>query len=109
MIFAYGQTDTVGYHYGRKGARSLSLLNYVKNKPVSPTAKYFDVKINKVSRRYRMAFYCVIIISYALSHVKIQTSIAKAYVICSKYFAAFCKEKAITDDIFVAKFLSAMQ
>ena len=108
MIFAYGLTDTVGYHYGRKGARSLSLLNYVKNKPVSPTAKYFDVKINKVSAWYRMTFYHAIIISYALSHIEIQSSFAKVCAICNKYFVAFCEEKAIDGDVFVAKFPSAL-
>eukprot|EP00112_Aurelia_sp_Birch-Aquarium-sp1_P005363 Seg1607.2 transcript_id=Seg1607.2/GoldUCD/mRNA.D3Y31 product="DBH-like monooxygenase protein 1" protein_id=Seg1607.2/GoldUCD/D3Y31 len=50
VIYAYGDNDEdrLSYHATRRGARSLSLLNYVKNSPVPASAKHFDVVINKV-------------------------------------------------------------
>ena len=50
MIYAYGHTDNINYHHGLRGARSLNLLNYVKNAPPPASAKYFDVVSKNVSR-----------------------------------------------------------
>ena len=46
IIYAYGKDDEFSYHSINRGARSLNLLNYVKNAPPPKTAKYFDA-VNK--------------------------------------------------------------
>ena len=59
VIYAYGDNDedVLSYHTTRRGARSLNLLNYVKNSPVPASAKHFDVMINKVRFfYYRLSF-----------------------------------------------------
>ncbi|XP_065055869.1 DBH-like monooxygenase protein 1 [Rhopilema esculentum] len=44
VIYAHGPTDTFSKHQTNdRGARSINLLNYVKNVPPPKTAKYFDV------------------------------------------------------------------
>jgi len=43
VIYAFGKDDTLNYHSGSRGARSLNLLNYVKTGPPPKTAKYFEV------------------------------------------------------------------
>ena len=51
MIFAHGPTDTFSKHRtSDRGARSINLLNYVKNVPPPKTAKYFDVVSANVSK-----------------------------------------------------------
>ena len=42
VVYALGTQDVLSYHYGKRGAKSLNLLNYVKNTPPPTTAKYFD-------------------------------------------------------------------
>eukprot|EP00794_Sanderia_malayensis_P012195 gene12195-13451_t len=58
VIYAYGPTDEISFHHERKGARSLSLMNYVKNIPPQ-TAKHFDVKIRNVSvPKHKTTYWC---------------------------------------------------
>eukprot|EP00795_Rhopilema_esculentum_P003452 gene3452-1831_t len=50
VIYAHGPTDTFSKHRtSDRGARSINLLNYVKNVPPPKTAKYFDVVSANVS------------------------------------------------------------
>ena len=43
MIYAFGMNDVINYHSSNRGARSLNLLNYVKNAPPPKNARHFDV------------------------------------------------------------------
>ncbi len=60
VIYAYGQSDDIKYHgSSNRGARSLNLMNYVKNVPPPKTAKYFDVTIQKVPvPKQKTTYYC---------------------------------------------------
>ncbi len=60
VIYAYGKTDDVKYHGSKmRGARSVNLMNYVKNVPPPSNAKYFDVKINNVSvPKVKTTYWC---------------------------------------------------
>ena len=56
MIYAFGKDDIFKYHSMNRGARSLNLLNYVKNAPPPKTAKYFDL-VNKDVRIFLFLHY----------------------------------------------------
>ena len=63
MIYAFGSSDKFNYHYMNRGARSLNLLNYVKNAPPPKTAKYFDI----LSVNVRIFFLFMLIIIFKMS------------------------------------------
>jgi len=59
VIYALGTQDVLSYHYGKRGAKSLNLLNYVKNTPPPTTAKYFDALSRNVAvPAVRTTYWC---------------------------------------------------
>ena len=60
MIYAFGSSDKFSYHSMNRGARSLNLLNYVKNAPPPKIAQYFDIL--SVNVRISVLFMHVVIV-----------------------------------------------
>ncbi|XP_075940786.1 DBH-like monooxygenase protein 2 homolog [Anarhichas minor] len=48
MIYAFGTTDTLGYHGHRRGAKEVNLLNYVA-RPTSTNLNYLNVTMDNVT------------------------------------------------------------
>ena len=67
VIYAYGSKDAIGYHFNTRGARSVNLMNFVKNVPPPTTAQQFDVVINDVAvPSQRTTYWCA---AYRLSDI----------------------------------------
>jgi len=59
VIYAFGKDDALKYHSGRRGARSLNLLSYVKNVPPPKNAKHFDaLSRNVLVPAVRTTYWC---------------------------------------------------
>ena len=70
VIYAIGSSDPVGelfsnlqqHGQNKKGARSLNLLNYVKNRPIEAGAKHFDIIHKNV--RFSVRLYMLGVANY---------------------------------------------
>lgn len=56
LIYAYGDTDDIGYHKTLRGTKEVNLLNYMPRTSI-PDSKYFDLTMTNVWLSYFMSHY----------------------------------------------------
>lgn len=51
LIYAYDNTDDIGYHKTLRGTKEVNLLNYMPRTSI-PDSKYFDMTMTNVRPSY---------------------------------------------------------